>query len=120
MKEDDKKSKFIDNMAKLFVHITSDTFEQASRRAVLICFALKYAVGIGIYIALRNFISPVYGEAWMAFVFAYALYGQELYINTKVKEGLVKSILEKEDYDVEENDTENTNDIEDSEEEKKS
>ena len=116
---ENNKDKLIDNLAKLFVHVTSDSYEQASRRAVLICFALKYAIGIGIYILLRNFVGQVYGEAWMALVFAYALYGQELYISTKIKEGLVKSILSEQNNEEKDNeDSEDANDIEDAEEKK--
>lgn len=114
MKND--KDKMIDNLAKLLVHTTNDAFERASRRAVLICFALKYAFATGIYIALRNFVGAQAGELWMAFVLAYAMYSQELYVNVKIKEGLVKSVLE--DHENEKKDTECTNNASDIEEKK--
>ena len=90
-KEND--SKFIEKLAKVFVHVTNDAFEQASRRAVLICFVLKYFLSIGIYIVLRNFAWSGVDELWIAISFAYALYGHELYISTKVKEHMIKTIL---------------------------
>lgn len=90
-KENDPK--FIEKLAKVFVHVTNDAFEQASRRAVLICFVLKYFLSIGIYIALRNFAWPGVDELWIVISFAYALYGHELYISTKVKEHMIKTIL---------------------------
>ena len=90
-KENDPK--FIEKLAKVFMHVTNDAFEQASRRAVLICFVLKYFLSISIYIALRNFAWPGVDELWIAISFAYALYGHELYISTKVKEHVIKTIL---------------------------
>ena len=91
--EDDKHEKLVENLAKLFVHVTDSAFEKASHRAVLICFALKYLLSIGMYIVLRNFAFAGLDELWIAIVLAYSLYGHEMFINMKVKEGMVKSIL---------------------------
>lgn len=117
--DSDKKKRLIDSLAEVCVHVSSESYEKSSRFAVLICFALKFAVAVGAYIALRNLAGLEFGELWMAVVLAYALYGHEQFISMKIKEDLVKSILEKEDYD-EKKDTEDALNLEGAEEEKKS
>ena len=79
-------------------------FERYSHSAVIVCFSLKYLFSVIVYILLRSFASSQFSELWMAVVLAYALYGHEMYINSKVKEDLIKSVLE-ENHDEEKDKT---------------
>ena len=75
-------------------------FERYSHSAVIVCFSLKYLLSVTVYILLRSFAGSQFSELWMAVVLAYALYGHEMYIDSKVKDELIRSAL-KENHDEE-------------------
>ena len=101
--EDKEKTASI--LAKVIVHLTDDKFERASRTAVNICFALKYALAMMAYIFIRNFAGLDWGELWMAIVAAFGLYNHELYINFKLKEQMVAEALAEADLKYENGDS---------------
>ena len=112
MKPDDKT---IDKLAKVMMHVTNDAFEQASRTAVLICFALKFVLAAGVYMAIRYVGQQALADLFMLVVFAFGIYGNELYISMKVKESIVRKALEEEVNAHEEKDADIEKDSKDTE-----
>lgn len=88
--------KTIDKLAKVMMHVTDDSFEHAFRIAVLICFALKFVLAAGVYMAIRYAGQQALADLFMLAVFAFGIYGNELYISMKVKESIVRKALEEE------------------------
>ena len=113
MKPNDKT---IDKLAKVMMHVTDDQFEHASKAAVLLCFALKFVLAAGVYMAIRYAGQQALADLFMLVVFAFGIYGNELYISMKVKESIVRKALEEEVDAHEEKDTGIEKDSKDTEE----
>lgn len=69
------------------------TIDKAADKAVIMCFAMKYVIGIAVYALLKRFVNDMMAEAWMALAFAYVVYSHELVISALVKADIVNKMI---------------------------
>ena len=65
---------------------------KAADKAVMTCFAVKYAIVIGMYMFLKHFVNDIASDFWIAFALAYAIYSYELVISALVKNSIINKI----------------------------
>lgn len=108
---DNKKDNLVKDLASVMTHITDPSYEKASKKAIVICFALKFVIAVAGCMLLRH-VNEALADLFMLLVLAYSLYGHELYISMKIKENIVQNVINENLKKEDDNGEENKKDIE--------
>ncbi len=69
--------------------------KKASDKASLMCFAVKFVIVAGVYIALKHFVDLAAAELWMLISLAFSIYSNECTLGALTTAQVMTDFLEK-------------------------